>query len=121
MNSIDIKEEITAFRRIVCEERFPTVDFDALFTQCFEQFRQPYRMYGRLSRLAFEMAYGEALFENAELDDLDRGALYDASLHFLHGLWLKVAEQGIGLEVVFPYTYLEMKNDTLYLLRSPSG
>ena len=116
---IDCEKELKAFRKVVCELDMPTIDMDAALSQVFETVRDLSRFENKICYVASDMAFGDALFENSELEADARDRIHEAVVN----LGENIKKQLILLKAyeedgTFPFSFGTLINDSTIVLKT---
>lgn len=116
----EIDEPLIKFKSIVSDLSMPTMDLDAVLDQIFTAVLDLSMSTGQIENLAHDMAYGDTLFENFQLEQASRTQIYKAVCEFgfaiLRQLEYYRAHDGNGN---FPYYYKgQLTNDSIILSKN---
>lgn len=113
---LPLAPELHAFRAVVFEMDMPTVDLEAALSQIFDAV-QAQNSATALHNLAGNMANGEALFENSDIEDDGKYRVFVSVLRLGEQIRQKLqAYGGYNADGTFPYEFKGMLNhDTVVL------
>ena len=114
---IECKEVLRDFKRVVCELDMPTVDMDAALSQVFDAVQDLSKFEDKLCYLASEMTYGEALFENSDLEADAYDRIHEAVVTLGEGLKNHLVNlKAYRDDGTFPFSFRTMLDDnTIHL------
>lgn len=116
---VEFKPELDNFRRVVCELDMPTIDMDAALSQFFDATQSLHEFENKLCFLASDMTFGEALFENSDLEADAYDRIHDAVVTLGEGIKNKlVLLKAYREDGTFPFSFGTLINDNTILLET---
>jgi hypothetical protein len=114
---VELKEELRLFRSVICEMDMPTVDMDVALSKIFDAISED-GCESEMNWVANDMAQGEGLFENSEIDDDGRSRVYGSVLKLGEAVFSHMAQLGGYRDGWFPYQYKGLlDHDTVILAK----
>jgi hypothetical protein len=112
---LELRPELRQFRSVITEMDMPTVDMDVALSKLFDALSDD-GCEAEVNWVANDMAQGEGLFENSEIDDDGRSRVYGSVVQLGEAIYNRVAELAGYRNGTFPYEFKGMLNhDTVVL------
>ncbi len=116
---IELRDELKLFRYVVCKKDLPHVDMEAAIQQITDailDIKPDGSNYGNLGNVGYEMAFREALFENASLHYQDKKNIMDAVFAIGDAIKNKLKHLHAYRNGHLPYRYRRMIDESTILL-----
>jgi hypothetical protein len=117
---IQLSSELRQFRSVILEMDMPTVDMDVALSKIFDAISED-GCESEMNWVANDMAQGEGLFENSEIDDDGRSRVYGSVLKLGEAVFQHLAQLGGYRDGWFPYQYKGLLDHDTVILAKVSG